>query len=59
MTSKPYVPAETDLPEFTAKALILGIIMAVVLGTANAKLGPKAWALVGIPLKRSEGEGTA
>ncbi len=39
---KPYVPAETDLPEFTAKALILGILMAVVLGTANAYLGLKA-----------------
>lgn len=39
---KPYVPAETDLKEFTFKALFLGVIMAVVLGAANAYLGMKA-----------------
>ena len=45
MSSKrftPYVPAETDLPEFTLKAIVLGILMAVVLGAANAYLGLKA-----------------
>ena len=35
-------PAETDLKEFTAKALIIGLIMSVVLGAANAYLGLKA-----------------
>ncbi len=35
----PYVPAETNLPKFTLRALILGILMAVVLGAANAYLG--------------------
>ena len=39
---KPYVSAETDLKEFTFKAVFLGVIMAVVLGAANAYLGMKA-----------------
>ncbi len=39
---KPYVGAETDLKEFTFKAVFLGVIMAVVLGAANAYLGMKA-----------------
>jgi putative OPT family oligopeptide transporter len=39
---KPYVPAETDMKEFTLRALILGLFMCVVLGAANAYLGLKA-----------------
>ena len=39
---KPYVPEETNLAEFTLKALLLGIIMAVVLGAANAYIGMRA-----------------
>lgn len=39
---KPYVPAETDMKELTFKAIFLGIILAVVLGAANAYLGLKA-----------------
>ena len=39
---KPYVPAETSLPELTWRALLLGIVMAVVLGAANAYLGLRA-----------------
>jgi len=38
----PYVPAESTLPELTMKALVLGVLMAVVLGAANAYLGLKA-----------------
>ena len=38
----PYVPERTDLREFTLRALVLGIIMSVVLGAANAYLGLKA-----------------
>jgi putative OPT family oligopeptide transporter len=38
----PYVPAQTDLPELTFRALALGIVMAVVLGAANAYLGLRA-----------------
>jgi len=37
----PYVPAETTMPELTVKALLLGVVMAVVLGAANAYLGMK------------------
>jgi putative OPT family oligopeptide transporter len=37
----PYVPAETSMPEFTFKALFLGVIMAIILGAANAYLGMK------------------
>lgn len=39
---KSYIPAETNLPELTVKAVLLGIVMAVVLGAANAYLGLKA-----------------
>jgi putative OPT family oligopeptide transporter len=38
----PFVPEETDFKEFTLRALLIGIILAVVLGAANAYLGLKA-----------------
>jgi OPT family oligopeptide transporter len=38
----PFVSAETNMAEFTVKALIIGLIMSVVLGAANAYLGLKA-----------------
>jgi putative OPT family oligopeptide transporter len=38
----PYVPEKTDLREFTARALILGLFMTVILGAANAYLGLRA-----------------
>lgn len=38
---KPFVPAQTEIPELTFKALILGVLMAVFLGAANAYLGMK------------------
>ncbi|MBI5324575.1 MAG: oligopeptide transporter, OPT family [Ignavibacteriae bacterium] len=38
----PFVSPDTSLPEMTMKALVLGLIMAVVLGAANAYLGLKA-----------------
>lgn len=45
-TSRPkfqsYVPAETSMSEFTVRALIIGLVMSVVLGAANAYLGLKA-----------------
>ncbi|MBE2186284.1 MAG: oligopeptide transporter, OPT family [Rhodothermales bacterium] len=37
----PVVPPETDLPEFTVKAIVLGLVLAAVLGAANAYLGLK------------------
>ena len=39
---KPYVPANTDLAEFTVRAVIIGLVMCVILGAANAYLGLKA-----------------
>jgi putative OPT family oligopeptide transporter len=39
---KPYVPPTTDMKEFTVRALVIGLVMCVVLGAANAYLGLKA-----------------
>ena len=38
----PFVPEETDLPELTFRAVCLGVLMAIVLGAANAYLGMRA-----------------
>lgn len=38
----PYVPANTNMAEFTLKAVLIGLVLAVVLGAANAYLGLKA-----------------
>lgn len=39
---RPYVPVETDMSEFTMRALMIGLVMSVILGAANAYLGLKA-----------------
>jgi len=39
---KPYVPEQTDLKEFTLRAVIIGVILSVLLGAANAYLGLRA-----------------
>ena len=36
---KPFIPAEKRVSEFTATSVILGIILAVLFGGANAYLG--------------------
>ena len=36
---KPFVPADKVLPEFTATSIIMGAILAIVFGGANAYLG--------------------
>jgi putative OPT family oligopeptide transporter len=38
----PFVSAETNMREFTVRALIIGLFFAVILGAANAYLGLKA-----------------
>ncbi len=38
----PYVPEVTSLREFTLRALIIGLVMTVILGAANAYLGLRA-----------------
>ena len=36
---KPYIPADKVVPEFTVTALLIGILLALVFGAANAYLG--------------------
>ncbi|MCX6257621.1 MAG: OPT/YSL family transporter, partial [Bacteroidia bacterium] len=38
----PFVSAETNMAEFTVRALVIGLVLAVILGAANAYLGLKA-----------------
>lgn len=38
-TFKPYIPADKSVPEFTPTAIILGVLLAVLFGGANAYLG--------------------
>ena len=38
----PFVPEDTTLPELTFRAVSLGVVMAIVLGAANAYLGMRA-----------------
>ncbi|MFN8007005.1 MAG: oligopeptide transporter, OPT family [Terriglobia bacterium] len=38
----PYVPPESSMTEFSLRALLIGLVMCVVLGAANAYLGLKA-----------------
>jgi len=39
---KPYVPESMEMREFTVRAVLLGLLMTVVLGAANAYLGLRA-----------------
>jgi putative OPT family oligopeptide transporter len=39
---KPFVPETVSMTEFTARALIIGLVMTIVLGAANAYLGLRA-----------------
>ena len=39
---KPYVSEESSMAELTVKAMVLGVLMALVLGAANAYLGLRA-----------------
>src|SRR5271154_6016277 len=39
---KPFVPHTVHMKEFTVRAVVLGLVMCVVLGAANAYLGLKA-----------------
>ena len=36
---KPFIPAEKIVPEFTATSIVIGVILAVLFGGANAYLG--------------------
>ena len=39
---KPFVPNDSSMKELTFKAVFVGVVLAVVLGAANAYLGLKA-----------------
>ncbi|MDH4070516.1 MAG: oligopeptide transporter, OPT family [Ignavibacteria bacterium] len=39
MEHKPYIPPDTDLKDFTLKAVVIGAIFGVIFGSANAYLG--------------------
>src|SRR6478735_4732961 len=39
---RPYIPAEQEIPEFTAKAVLLGIFFGVVFGAATVYLALRA-----------------
>ena len=39
---KPYIPADKITPEFTVTSVIMGMLLAVVFGAANAYLGLRA-----------------
>ncbi|MCL5260376.1 MAG: oligopeptide transporter, OPT family [Gammaproteobacteria bacterium] len=38
----PFVSSETNMAEFTVRAIVIGLVLAVILGAANAYLGLKA-----------------
>ena len=39
---RPYVPEDMQMREFTLRAVLLGLVMTVILGAANAYLGLRA-----------------
>jgi OPT oligopeptide transporter protein len=39
---RPYVPETMEMKEFTLRALLIGLVMTAILGSANAYLGLKA-----------------
>src|SRR5437868_13842757 len=39
---RPYVPESKEMPEFTLRAVLIGLVLTVVLGAANAYLGLRA-----------------
>src|ERR1700690_2355995 len=39
---KPYVPEDMEMREFTWRAILVGLVMTIILGAANAYLGLRA-----------------
>jgi putative OPT family oligopeptide transporter len=42
MSHQPYVPEKTDQREFTLRAILIGLVLTIILGAANAYLGLRA-----------------
>ena len=36
---KPYIPADRVVPEFTVTSILIGVLLAIIFGAANAYLG--------------------
>lgn len=49
---KPFISADKVLPEFTVTSVILGMILAVIFGGANAYLGLRVGRLYQLPFQR-------
>src|SRR5438874_13735630 len=44
---RPYVPDNMEMPEFTLRAVLLGLVITVLLGPANAYLGLRSGLTIG------------
>jgi len=42
LSHQPYVPEKSDMKEFTLRAILIGLVLTVILGAANAYLGLRA-----------------
>jgi putative OPT family oligopeptide transporter len=42
LSHQPYVPEKTEMKEFTLRAVLIGLVLTVILGAANAYLGLRA-----------------
>jgi putative OPT family oligopeptide transporter len=42
VSHQPYVPEKTEMKEFTLRAILIGLVLTVILGAANAYLGLRA-----------------
>jgi hypothetical protein len=49
---QPYVPENMEMKEFTFRAVLIGVVMTAVLGSANAYLGLKAGMTIAATLSR-------
>lgn len=56
---KPYIPAEKITAEMTATSVIMGIILSVVFGAANAYLGLRVGMTVSASIPRAVGDTAA
>ena len=52
----PYVPAEKMTPELTPTSLVIGILLAIIFGAANAYLGLRVGMTVSTSFWRTESE---
>ena len=52
---KPYVPADKVVPEFTVTSVVIGILLAVLFGGANAYLGLRVGMTVSASIPADQG----